>query len=391
MIGLSSLMFGFNVVLAEDAEVNALNTQIQDRKSEVAELEARISKLKKQISQKQSETKTLKNELGLIQIRVERVELEIESTKIEIGTTEQELAIVGVAIEDKEISIGENQKWLGSLLREIRRTNQQNVVSVILSDDSLSEFISGKQQLAEMEANLDSSLRTLKSSRLALEERKLDELDKQDKLIVLKTTLDAKHEDLKGEEGRKSLLIAQTQSSEKKYSSLVANLKQQAKSIESEVFDLERTVRARLSKEGKLNNTGPFSLIWPVPSQYVTSKFHDTGYPFRHIFEHPGTDIRARQSTPLKAAASGYVARARDNGKGYSYLMLIHPQGFSTVYGHVSRFYVTKGEYVQQGDVIGLSGGTPGTNGAGPFVTGPHLHFEVRKDGVPVNAELFLP
>ncbi|MAG11319.1 MAG: hypothetical protein CMI52_00730 [Parcubacteria group bacterium] len=403
LIGLFSLMFGFGVVMAdedsetavekttEDPAVKDLQDKISERKKDVAELESRIKKLKKQISQKNQEANTLKNELSIIQNRVAKTELEIESTSIEIETTEQELAIIALAIDDKELTIGENKEWLGSLLREIRRTDQTSVVSVLLMDDSLSEFIKSKQQLAEMEANLDSSLKQLQAAKIALDERKVEELDRKDQLVALKVKLDHKHEELKGEEGRKTLLIAQTKSSEKKYSSLVADLKSQAKSIEAEVFNLERTMRQRLTKEGKLTSDGPFSLMWPVPSMYVTSKFHDPGYPFRHIFEHSGTDIRARQSTSLNAAAAGYVARARDNGMGYSYIMLIHPQGFSTVYGHVSKMYVKKGEYVQQGDIIGLSGGTPGTRGAGPFVTGPHLHFEVRKDGVPVNAELFLP
>ena len=376
---------------SDQYQVDLLTDQIKDRKSEVDKLKGRIKSLKKQISQKREEGNSLKNELSIIRNRVARTELEIESTHIEIETTEQELAIVGLAIEDKVLTIGENKMWLGSLLREIRRADQANVVQVILSNDSLSQFIKGKQQLAEMEANIDSSLKQLESAKTALESRQVEELDKKDSLLVLKETLDAKREELKGEENRKSLLIAQTQSSEKKYQSLVADLKQQANAIEAEVFDLERQMRAKLKKEGKLTSSGPFSLIWPVPSRYVTSKFHDPGYPFRHIFEHSGTDMRAKQGTPLKAAAAGYVARARDNGKGYSYIMLIHPQGFSTVYGHVSNIYVKKGAYVQQGDVIGLSGGQPGTNGAGPFVTGPHLHFEVRKDGVPVNAQLFLP
>ena len=139
-----------------------------------------------------------------------------------------------------------------------------------------------------------------------------------------------------------------------------------------------------LEMGGAISNN---SLSWPVTFNVVTTYFNDPEYPFRKIIgEHNAIDIRAKQGTTIKAPAAGYVAKVKNGGKkGYSYIMLMHANSIATVYGHVSSFNVVEDQYVREGDVIGYSGGMPGTSGAGSFTTGPHLHFEVRLNGNPVN------
>ena len=174
--------------------------------------------------------------------------------------------------------------------------------------------------------------------------------------------------------------------SEKEYQRLLSRAKAEQNEAAAEIASMEKLMRAKIAKmEGKKLSINDNGMAWPVTKNVLTTYFHDPDYPFRYIFEHPGVDIRAAQGTTLKAAASGYVARVKNGGLGYSYIMIVHADGLSTVYGHVSKLYVKEDDYVIQGQRIGLTGGMPGTPGAGRLTTGPHLHFETRLNGIPVD------
>jgi murein DD-endopeptidase MepM/ murein hydrolase activator NlpD len=93
---------------------------------------------------------------------------------------------------------------------------------------------------------------------------------------------------------------------------------------------------------------------------------------------HAGLDLAAAAGTPIVAAADGKVARAGWTG-GYGQLVaIVHAGGIETKYGHMSRIAAYAGEVVHRGDVIGYVGSTG-------LSTGPHLHFEVLRNGRPVN------
>ncbi|NQV00159.1 MAG: M23 family metallopeptidase [Parcubacteria group bacterium] len=108
---------------------------------------------------------------------------------------------------------------------------------------------------------------------------------------------------------------------------------------------------------------------------------------YRNAFgiNHYAIDIPAPQGSALHAPADGYMVRYRDAGLGYSYVVLYHGDGMTTVYGHVTGCTLSDGQQVSRGDIIGYSGGAPGTKGSGWLTTGPHLHFEVRINGNPTD------
>ncbi|MEI8230422.1 MAG: M23 family metallopeptidase [Candidatus Peregrinibacteria bacterium] len=133
------------------------------------------------------------------------------------------------------------------------------------------------------------------------------------------------------------------------------------------------------------------TFIWPVYGP-LSAVFNDAKYRDYFGVPHRAIDIAVGQGSPVAAAADGVVFLARDGGAtGFSYILIGHRGGYATLYGHLSRFNVSAGEDVTQGQIIGLSGGQPGTHGAGPMTTGPHVHLEVIENGVNINPKGVLP
>lgn len=272
---------------------------------------------------------------------------------------------------------------------------KKNYLEILILNDSFSEFFDQIQYLKELQTEVQSLLNQVKDLKSELEATKNEKETKKQEEEKYKKDLEQEKNSLEEKMMTKSLLLEQTLSSEGQFQNLLLSARFEQEQIDSEITSLERKIREKLAESDKAfleGKSGDVALSWPVdPSRGITASFHDPDYPYRYIFEHPAIDIRASQGTPIAAAAPGYVAQVKNGGMGYSYIMLIHNNGISTVYGHVSKILVQEDTYVIRGQTIGLSGGMPGTSGAGRLTTGPHLHFEVRLNGIPVNPLEYLP
>ncbi len=113
-------------------------------------------------------------------------------------------------------------------------------------------------------------------------------------------------------------------------------------------------------------NTVPQGL--PV-SGPITQKFSSN---------HPGIDVAAPRGTPVVATAKGIVEKAEQDKTLGLVVEISHPSGYRTIYGHLSKILVKKGQSVYGGDIIGNVGETGN-------VTGPHLHYGIKKDGTPID------
>lgn len=135
----------------------------------------------------------------------------------------------------------------------------------------------------------------------------------------------------------------------------------------------------------------PNRLDWPLVDWVMTQPYGCTTFELEPIASwcptghfHSGVDMAAATGTPIHAAAAG-VARIAQSPGGYGlYVVLDHGGGVTTLYGHMEEASLSNGEAVRAGDAIGLVGSSG-------MSTGPHLHFEVRRDGRPVDPIPWLP
>lgn len=379
-LGAVSTTDGFTQAIEE------LNAEIAKKKADAAALKSQMAAYQRAIEEKRQEAASVRSELEIVQNKIASVELEIESNTLQIEAVTLELKRLESEIQDKTLQTIRQRQMIAEFLRQIDRTDQRTAIDLLLTQKTISEFFNDVQFLEESQRQLKQTLDTVQALKKDLENRQSDQSAKRAELEGIQKELVDAIATLDEQKSAKIVLAVQLQTSESRYRYELAQLQKQQANINADIAATEKKLRKTLDAEKLRKVTGETTgWMWPVPSMIVTAGFHDPDYPFRYVFEHPGVDIRAPQSTPVRATRGGYVARAKDAGMGYSYVLLVHENGLSSVYGHISRIAVKEDTYVEKGDIIAYSGGAPGTPGAGPMTTAPHLHFEIRLDGIPVN------
>ena len=372
-------------------QVQNLNTQLKKKESRVKELDGIISGYQDKISKQEAKKATLENEVLLLDTRIRKKELDIERDKIEIETIALEISSLGKGIEIQSRRITKQKEFAAELLRRIRAMDDVSPIDVLLTKKSLSAFFDRLTEIKRLENNLADALENVKKVRAALERDKKNRDAKRSALEDEKKRMKREQLELETERGYKKSLASETKLQQSEFERALYEIHQQQQTTADDISSLESKLKDKLHSLDEALARGDILLNWPItPHKGISAHVHAPTYPFRHLFEHPGTDIPTPVGTPVKAAAGGYVAWTKRGRLYGNYVMMIHPGNIATVYAHLSRFIVKPDTYVDRGTIIAESGGRPGDPGAG-LSSGPHLHFEVRNGGIPVNAENYLP
>lgn len=364
-------------------EIQALNDTIHQKKESIDQIDRRISQYKKKIQEKMSEKASLAGELELLDNRIAKTQLEIEQTKEEVDLINVEISLLNEQLRTLQIKLDKDRVLMSGILQKVQSQDQHLPLALMFGSDSLSDVFDEAEALQNVNEDLKRTLEKAKQSKASVEEKKATQQTKRDQLEQLELALLKEQDQLEDEVGAQENLITLTQRSEDAFRSLLQELKEEQSFINQQIASLQKEIEGKLSRNDEAGDTSLFS--WPInPSAHgISATFHDPTYPYRHLFEHSGLDLPAPKGTPVGAAAAGYVAWARTGRQYGNYVMIIHANGFATLYAHLSRIDVKPEEFVARGKTIGAVGSTG-------LSTGNHLHFEIRKDGIPTNPTEYL-
>jgi murein DD-endopeptidase MepM/ murein hydrolase activator NlpD len=362
-----------------------------------APLSERIQSTRGKLDQSRQREGVLSTTIAAYGTRIERIEGEI-------GGTVQRLRRVQASLDRKRAELAEIRRdleaarerlaWLKARLKvaeealaerlvEIYKADEPDALTVILEADGFADLLERAEfldRVSDQDQRIVTRVRVLKAAakreadRLADLEQRAE--DAANAIFARRQAIAASMDRLL----RSREELAQTRDGRR---AILARVRRSRHTLEKDLDALEAEsarVQARLQAQpaGAVPPLGPIRrgsgrLIWPVNGP-VTGSFGEA----RPGHMHAGIDISAPTGTPIRAAASGTVTLLGFTGGYGNYTCIGHGGGLSTCYAHQSGYATSSGASVSQGQVIGYVGSTGNSSG-------PHLHFEVRVGGAPVD------
>ena len=350
------------------AEIDAMREEADDLKSQQKEIQAKLDALEADQANAM-ERKTL-------------LEQQINATQAEINTIAAQIAKYDELIAQKQEELSqaeaEEQAQYELFCERVRYMEEQGEVSywsILFSSKDFADLLDNAMMVEEIMDYDNQVMDQLIALREQIEEDKAELESARQAQQAAKEEQEAAQANLKSQEAEVSALIDQLAAQEDQLEAEEAKLQAAANAADAEIAAAERELAAQIN-----NVVSESGFMWPLPGYYNLSslfagRIHPiTGKPQHHT----GIDIPAPSGTDILAAKSGVVTTSTYNNSYGNYVVVSHSDGTSTLYAHMSRRGVSKGEVVTQGQYIG----DVGTTGSS---TGNHLHLEVRVNGSRVD------
>ncbi|MCX7598035.1 MAG: peptidoglycan DD-metalloendopeptidase family protein [Armatimonadetes bacterium] len=337
------------------------------------DIRANRAAIQRQLREVKREQRETQSELAAAQQALEQARARLRKARAQLRHTRKQLEVVRRRLEVTEDKLVRHRRAFSERILALYRSNAPTPLAVVLNVSSFEEM-ANRARFVSLVAEQDQKL---------LRE-----------LVALEKQLEARHAELRQLEARQAAhqaevhyqaaqVAAQERRTERALQAILADrqrLEQELAEMEAESRRIEAMLAALQRGTGGRRYAGAWSgsLLRPV-SGPVVSGFGMRFHPILHYYRmHTGVDMHAPYGAPVRAADKGMVVFAGWRG-GYGKCVIIdHGSGVATLYAHLSGIAVGEGQVVSRGEVIGAVGSTG-------LSTGPHLHFEVRRYGAPVN------
>jgi murein DD-endopeptidase MepM/ murein hydrolase activator NlpD len=380
------LMAQASVALNPQEELKQVEAEIKSLNAQIAEGRERESEVAAALREAEAKLSSLNEDLTTAQGRLDAAQARVDAGELELVRIESILAQVARDLAETRLSIVEQAEEVRLRAAEMYMNQSFGLSGVLMEMDTVATAAIGWEYAGSAVADAEALVRDLEALQVQEEIQR----------VALEEQQAAQEEVIAGLEGDRSLAeterrlveqaVAAATVEAEEFTALLGQVKSDIRELEGEIGALEEDSK-RLEREIIALQTypgeRPSALINPVDG-IVTSPFGYRTHPISGTRKlHTGVDYGAGSGTPIYAANRGRVIYTGWYG-GYGNTVIIdHGGGLTTLYAHQSRIRVSTGQEVALGDRIG----DVGTTG---YSTGPHLHFETRENGKPVDPRKYL-
>ncbi|MDE7262546.1 MAG: peptidoglycan DD-metalloendopeptidase family protein [Oscillospiraceae bacterium] len=357
-------------------------SDIDDLKGDAKELANERASVKSDLAALVSKRASALEQKALIDKQINLTEREIENTEAQIAGYDVLLNQTAYELEENRKAEEAQYELFCRRARAMEEAGTSSYWSVLFKADSFSDLLSRLSDIQEVMDYDQSVLDGLRQIKAQIQAKQEEQEELKAGSEAAKVTLEEKKADLAEQRKAAEAMIQELNSD-------VAEVEKELKELQAAEDALQKEIKnmeAELAKQ--LNWTASVGgYIWPeTVSKRITSPMggRDINYPGAST-NHKGVDIGGvGYSTNVLATKAGQVMTAAYHKSYGNYVVIFHGTGNTTLYAHMSSIKVKVGDYVNQGDVIGVTGCTG-------VSTGPHLHYEITENGARVNPLNYLP
>ena len=351
-----------------DTAISDLNNKYAQLEKEAAALQSKIDNAKTEKAKQEAIKAKTSQEISIIRSQIAVLEEKITALEEEIVNKEDE-------IDGLEDSISENYDLFKRRMRAMYMSENTSMLSLVLGADSFGDFLSSSEYMKRVAEHDQVVLDRLRQTLADVEEAKAEvEADRED-LAGTKTEVEQKKRQL---DAKLNATISEIQNIDQMEKEFLADKAAKQKEMQETQAEIDR-IYASMGDSGDFVG-GRF--MYPVPGYTYISSYYGwrfNGSDFHTGVDFTGANVNGKSVVASNAGTVSFTKTTYIPGKSYGkYIIVDHGGGYSTLYAHLSSVNVSVGDYVSKGQNIGNVGSTG-------WSTGPHLHFEIRINGKHTN------
>lgn len=357
--------------------------------SSIKQLQDKQNSLKKQQQATAAKLRQLKADKAKQQEYKNALDTQVNTVQSQIDTLGEQIRALDADIKEKESKIKEKQKSIDANVEQLKQRiraiyllGESSQLEMILGAQDVTDFLDKTELVRSISQHDKQVIDALKTDMAAIKTQKQQIEENRQSAAQARKELDVKNTELSGLLAESSRILTEISANVVTTNSENNRLAAERKKVDAEVDQWYKDYYASIKNNNNNNQAsggyvskGQFT--WPVPGYTKLTSYWGDGR------NHKGIDIAGSgiYGKAIVAADSGKVILANHSGWGGGYGLcayIDHGGGYSTRYGHASKIVVNTGDVVKKGQVIGYVGSTGDSSG-------PHLHFEIRVNGVAQN------